>query len=57
MKNVSVLLLLFLSLALCSHIDDVDGELSGFSFDKVIFRLQKNCAIDRIPDVCTQEFN
>ena len=34
-----------------SHIDDTDGDLNNFSFDKVVFRLQKDCSIDRIPDV------
>ena len=55
MRNVSlVLLALGLFLVSGSHIDDVNGELSNFVFDEVRFRLQKDCALDRIPDVsCT----
>ena len=40
MMNVSILIV---SLAIClvsgSHIDDIDGELSTFKFDQVVFRL------------------
>ena len=34
-----------------THIDDVDGELSNFSFDRVVMRLQKDCSLDKMPDV------
>ena len=58
MKNVSIASLFATLLvgtlilgAAGSHIDDIDGELSKFSFDSVIFRLQKDCSLDRIPDV------
>ena len=44
---------LLVSLSLGSHIDDINGELSKFSFDEVIFRIQKDCSLDRIPDVKT----
>ena len=34
-----------------SHIDDVNGELTNFKFDQVIFRLKKDCSLDRQPEV------
>lgn len=34
-----------------SHIDDTNGELSNFSYDRVVFRLQKDCSLDKTPDV------
>lgn len=46
-----VSLAILLSVAMASHIDDVDGELTKFSYDSVVFRLQKDCSLDRIPEV------
>ena len=51
MKACLLLLSVLSCVVLGSHIDDVNGELSNFSFDKVVFRLQKDCSLDRIPDV------
>ena len=39
------------SMVMATHIDDTNGELSNFKYDKVIFRLQKDCSLDKIPDV------
>jgi hypothetical protein len=50
MKHV-LLFGLFISLAITSHIDDIDGELSKFSYDKVIFRTIKDCSLDKLPGV------
>ena len=36
------------ALVLTSHIDDDNGELSTFTYDKVVFRLQKDCSLDRM---------
>lgn len=38
-------------LSLASHIDDTNGELSNFKYNKVNFRLQKDCSLDKMPDV------
>ena len=50
-----ILLLTLASLSLiavkASHIDDVDGELSKFEWDQVIFRLKKDCSMDRLPEL------
>ena len=42
-----------LSVALlgASHIEDTNGELSNFSWDRVVFRVQKDCGLDKIPEV------
>ena len=50
----SYLLLTILSLTMfvgASHIDDVNGELTNLKFDQVIFRLKKDCSLDRQPEV------
>lgn len=46
-----LLLACVMSAAWASHIDDTNGELSNFKWDKVVFRLMKDCSLDRIPDV------
>eukprot|EP00347_Sterkiella_histriomuscorum_P017366 403349658 len=47
----AVATLLIVSQVQGSHIDDTNGELSNFSFDRVVFRLQKDCGLDKIPDI------
>lgn len=37
----------FATMAIASHIDDAGGELTNFKFDQVIFRLKKDCSLDR----------
>ena len=49
-----ILLLSSTTLINASHIDDTNGELSNFSFDRVVFRVQKDCSLDKIPDVSLQ---
>ena len=34
-----------------SHLDDVDGVFSNFSFDLVKFKTQTNCSLDKYPEV------
>lgn len=46
-----IFLLVLVSLAAGTHIDDTDGELTNFSYDKVVFRTIKDCSLDKIPDV------
>ena len=48
---LSFIFLAIFGLAMATHIDDVNGELSNFSYDRVVFRLQKDCSLDKIPDV------
>ena len=36
---------------MASHIDDVNGELSNFSYDSVIFRTIKDCSLDKLAGV------
>lgn len=50
-KSLIVLFAMVFTLAMTSHIDDIDGELSNFSWDRVIFRLRKDCSLDKMPDV------
>ncbi|CDW91745.1 UNKNOWN [Stylonychia lemnae] len=40
-----------ISMVSTSHIDDTNGELSNFSFDRVVFRTVKDCSLDKIPDI------
>ena len=39
------------TMAAASHIDDASGELTNFKFDQVLFRLKKDCSLDRQPEV------
>ena len=39
------------SMAAASHIDDASGELTNLKFDQVVFRLKKDCSLDRQPEV------
>ena len=41
----------FAGMVACSHIDDAEGELTKLKFDQVIFRLKKDCSLDRQPEV------
>ena len=41
----------YLSMSAASHIDDTDGELSKLEWDQVIFRLKKDCSMDRLPEL------
>ena len=50
-SKVLSLVIVMASMLMASHIDDTNGELSNFKYDKVIFRLQKDCSLDKIPDV------
>ena len=53
--SLSSSLITILSLAVClaaaTHIDNENGELSNLKFDQVIFRLKKDCSLDRQPEV------
>ena len=42
---------IFISTTSSSHIDDTNGVLSNFSFDRVVFKLRKDCSLDKIPEV------
>lgn len=54
----SLIALLGLSLlsANGSHIDNENGELSNFSYDKVVYRVKKDCSLDRMPGVSFLKF-
>jgi hypothetical protein len=45
------LISILVGLALSSHLDDDNSELSNYSFNKVNFKLQKDCSLDKIPDI------
>ena len=51
MLKYSYVFLALVALTQATHIDNLDNELTNFKFDSVIFRLQKDCSLDRIPDV------
>lgn len=50
-KYISLIMASLVTMAASSHIDDVDKELTNFKFDQVIFRLKKDCSLDRQPEV------
>ena len=50
MKTLLTIAILLIT-ASASHIDNLNNELTAFTFDKVNFRLQKDCSLDKIPDV------
>ena len=49
--GLAVILLALTPFAMTSHIDDTNGELSNFTFDKVVFRTVKDCSLDKMPGV------
>ncbi len=51
-KLISMVVML-LSIVVASHIDDSKGELTNFKWDKVNFRLKKDCSLDKMPNVST----
>ena len=50
-KHVFIVVTLMFALSTCTHIDDIDGELTNFTYDKVIFRTIKDCSLDKLPGV------
>ena len=42
------------TIAVATHIDDAGGELTNFKYDQVVFRLKKDCSLDRQPEVSIQ---
>ena len=51
-KKLYVSIAFLLSFALCgTHIDDINGELSSFTFDKVTLTTFKDCNLDKMPDL------
>jgi hypothetical protein len=56
MKHVFIVALVFASFAMATHLDDTNGELTNFSYDKVIFRTIKDCSLDKLPGVSEIQF-
>lgn len=53
MKNrlMVALLVALVPLVICSHIDDINGELSNLKYQKVVMRTTKDCSLDKMPGV------
>jgi hypothetical protein len=49
--GIAAVFLALIPFSMTSHIDDVNGELSTFTFDKVVFRTVKDCSLDKMPGV------
>ena len=43
--------LMVFGIGIASHIDEDDKELMNFEFDKVVFKLRKDCSLDKSPEV------
>ena len=53
-KYLCIAIVSLATMAVASHIDDAGGELTNFKFDQVVFRLKKDCSLDRQPEVSIQ---
>ena len=42
---------LLATLGQASHLDDVNGVFTDFTFDTVKFKTQTNCSLDKYPEV------
>ena len=56
-KYICLAIASFATMAAASHIDDAGGELTNFKFDQVVFRLKKDCSLDRQPEVTNRLYH
>jgi hypothetical protein len=49
-KSIALLSLLATG-SVASHLDDIDGQLSNFSFDTVKFKTKTDCSLDKYTTV------
>ena len=56
-KYICLAIASFATMAAASHIDDAGGELTNLKFDQVVFRLKKDCSLDRQPEVTNRLYH